>query len=127
MPRKKTAPPAADGLAAAPAPAAAAPARSPSSSEREVLQVEGDLTIYCAAQARELWLQWLLAGRGDATLDLGRVADCDSAGVQLLLAARASLAEQGEALALRNVSQPVREALLAYGLGTDPATWRAAA
>lgn len=78
------------------------------------LALEGELTIYSAAAQRDVLLAWSLTGSG--VVDLANITDCDSAGVQLLLATRATLAKDGRALVLRDPSQPVREALLGFGL-----------
>ncbi len=78
------------------------------------LALEGELTIYAAAAQREALQAWVLDGSG--VLDLSAITDCDSAGVQLLLATRASLARDGRSLVLREPAQPVREALAGYGM-----------
>jgi anti-anti-sigma factor len=82
-----------------------------------------ELNIGHAAAARDI-LAAALAGQGDRALDLGAVSDIDSAGVQLLLAARRSLAERGNALHLTAASAAVRDALAVFGLQhllADPA------
>lgn len=53
---------------------------------------------------------------GNLTLDLGEVTDFDSAGVQLLLAARRSLAERGQRLQVATASPVVRDGLQVFGL-----------
>ena len=53
---------------------------------------------------------------GDLTLDLSEVTDFDSAGVQLLLAARRSLVERGQRLHVAAASQVVRDGLQVFGL-----------
>ena len=83
------------------------------------LALEGELTIYTAAQHREALLVWVRGtgtSAGAGVLDLSAVTDCDSAGVQLLLSTRHSFARDGRALELREPSQPVREALAGFGL-----------
>lgn len=80
------------------------------------LALEGELTIYSAAAQRDVLLAWSLDGSG--VIDLSAITDCDSAGVQLLLSARATLAKDGRTLVLREPSQPVRDALLGFGLTT---------
>lgn len=54
-----------------------------------VLAIEGELTIYRAAELGEL-LKTALAAGGDLELNLAGVTEMDSAGVQLLMAARKS-------------------------------------
>jgi anti-sigma B factor antagonist len=78
------------------------------------LALEGDLTIHHAAELKER-LQAALAA-GTRCLDLRDVGECDSAGVQLLLAARRSARSQGHTLTLAPVSEPVREVLQRCGL-----------
>jgi anti-anti-sigma factor len=70
------------------------------------LQLAGDLDIYGVESLREA----LLARFGDAdeiVLDLGRVENCDTAGLQLLLAARRKAVEGARALHFRNVSAAI--------------------
>jgi anti-anti-sigma factor len=78
------------------------------------LALDGELTIQQAAAVRERLLAALAAGL--RCLDLGQVSECDSAGVQLLLAARKSAEDAGLPLTLAPVSEPVREVLVGYGL-----------
>lgn len=75
-----------------------------------------ELTIAQAAQWREQLLAWLADGRTTLSLDLGEVSDFDSAGVQLLLAARRSLGERGGSLSIRAASATVVDALRVFGL-----------
>lgn len=75
-----------------------------------------ELTIAQAGQWREQLLAWMADGRTSLALDLGGVSDFDSAGVQLLLAARRSLAERGGSLNLTAASATVLDALRLYGL-----------
>lgn len=75
-----------------------------------------EVTIAQAAQWREQLLAWLSDGRTSLALDLSEVADFDSAGVQLILATRRSLAERGGTLSLRAASATVADALRVFGL-----------
>ena len=77
-----------------------------------------DMTIAHAATHREHLLAMLANQPGDLRLDLGSVSDIDSSGVQLLLATRLSLQQQGLALRLAPCSSAVREALSTFGLDT---------
>ena len=77
-----------------------------------------DLTIAHAASHRERLLAILAGQPGNLCLNLGDVSDIDSSGVQLLLATRLSLAQQGRALRLAPCSTAVREALGTFGLDT---------
>jgi phospholipid transport system transporter-binding protein len=93
-----------------------------STTSTPTLALAGELTIQQAADQHRVLLD-ALAARGDTagswTLDLGAIEACDSAGVQLLLAARQSLAALGAELQLERMTAPVREVLLTYGLGPD--------
>lgn len=75
-----------------------------------------DLTIARAAEVRELLLARLAEAPAVLSLDLGSVADFDSAGIQLLLATRRSLAEAGGRLVVTEVSGAVRAGLQLFGL-----------
>jgi anti-anti-sigma factor len=79
-----------------------------------------DLTVSSAAEQRTR-LQALLAeepaGAAALQLDLSGITDIDSAGVQLLLATKHTLAERGRSLQLRSPSSVVTDALATFGLG----------
>jgi len=77
--------------------------------------VQPELTIAHAAAMREQWLAaWPAAG--DAAVDLSKVDEIDSAGVQLLLSARRSLRARGDTLRLLGASPVVQGALGLLGL-----------
>ncbi|MEK8050634.1 STAS domain-containing protein [Ideonella sp. DXS22W] len=80
------------------------------------LRLDGELTIPQAAAVRERLLAVLDTAPDGLLLDLGEVEAFDSAGLQLLLATRHSLAERGLALTLTACSRPVADALRVYGL-----------
>ena len=61
----------------------------------DALALGPELTISQAAAVRDALVDALCATAGDLQLDLGAVAEIDSAGVQLLLATRRSVAERG--------------------------------
>ena len=75
-----------------------------------------EVTIAQAAALRETLLAALAKAPRELRLDLADVADFDSAGVQLLLSARRSLAEAGARLFLKAASPTVRDALQVFGL-----------
>lgn len=75
-----------------------------------------EMTIAQAATCRDTLVDALCASAGDLTLDLSAVTDIDSAGVQLLLATRRSVAERGAVLTLSGASGPVADALAVFGL-----------
>jgi ABC-type transporter Mla MlaB component len=85
----------------------------------EVIALGPELTIACADSHRQALLSALAAAKADGpapALDLSTVTCCDTAGVQLLLAWRTSLAERGWALQPTSASAELREVLGLYGL-----------
>lgn len=77
------------------------------------LRIEGELTIYRAAElagALKASLAQVPAG-GQFELDLSGVTEMDSAGVQLLISARRSADETGRVLRLAGRSPAVAEVL----------------
>lgn len=82
------------------------------------LPVSPELNIGCAAVQREQWLAALAEQPVDQPLrlSLSAVDDIDSAGVQLLLALRATAREEGRSLRLEAASGAVRSALATFGL-----------
>ncbi|MDY0975966.1 STAS domain-containing protein [Massilia sp. CFBP9012] len=77
------------------------------------IHIDGDLTIYEAAEARASLLA-LIDGVRSVELDLADVGDIDSAGLQLLLATARTL---GGCLTLVHASGAVVEAIGLLGLG----------
>jgi anti-anti-sigma factor len=86
------------------------------------LAVEGEMTIYRAAELKPALLDAVRASAAPA-LDLSSVTEFDCAGLQLLLVARREAARLGRHLALRGASPAVRDAcaLLGVDLDGDPA------
>ena len=101
-----------------------------------ILQLEGELSLAAAAAQRARLLTWLAAvdpasqpdppsdlavepvrpmATAAPTLDLSAVATIDSAGVQLLLALRNSLADRGQ-VHCQGAQPGVAQALQALGL-----------
>jgi anti-sigma B factor antagonist len=78
--------------------------------------LSGALTIPTAAQQAALMRDALSAGADG--FDLSAVTECDTAGVQLLLAAKREAHERGAVLGLLDPSSAVRDALQRYGLET---------
>jgi anti-anti-sigma factor len=78
-----------------------------------LLRIDGELTIYRAAELAAAMRTALaaVADGGALDLDLSEVAEMDSAGVQLLLAARRSAIESGRALRLIARSAAVDDVL----------------
>jgi anti-sigma B factor antagonist len=79
-----------------------------------VSRLSGDLTIQSAAIQCQLMRDWI--DGGVLAIDLSDVQACDSSGVQLLVAARRSVAARGQSLALQRASPAVREVFGRYGL-----------
>jgi anti-sigma B factor antagonist len=89
----------------------------------EVLVPGPEMTVAHAAQLREQLLAAISDGRTTLALDLSGITDFDSAGVQLLLAARRTLVERGGSLTATGMSSTVRSALEVFGLSdTLPVT-----
>jgi len=77
--------------------------------------LDGELTIYRAAELKPLLLQWP-AGEGAVEIDLFGVDEIDTAGVQLLLLARREAQALGRALRLVGSSRAVDDALTLLNL-----------
>lgn len=81
--------------------------------------IDGELTIYRAAELRptlQTALEAALAAGSDLALDLSGVTEMDSAGVQLLLATQKSLQAREHDLRLNAPSEAVLEVLDFLGL-----------
>ena len=81
--------------------------------DSSLLRIDGELTIYRAAELAAAMKAALaaVADGGVLELDLSEVAELDSAGVQLLLAARRSAVESGRTLRLTARSAAVDDVL----------------
>ena len=99
-------------------------------SASNVIALEGELTIYRAAELKPLLLA-ALPGTGPLELDLAEVTEVDTAGLQLLMMLRREAQALGRALHLRSPSLAMVEAFelldLAPWFGEDRATWAGAA
>ncbi len=91
------------------------------------LRITPELTIYGAAELRATLLD-ALAATPTLALDLTDVCEADSAGVQLLIAARRHAAANGGALELTGHSAVLLDALALLGLdhNAEPldTTWK---
>lgn len=99
--------------------------------DRLALRLEGELTIY-AAEALKATLQDALAGAGagELEIDLARVAEIDSCGMQLLAAAKRAALQAGQTLRMVNHSAPVIDLIELYDLAGwfgDPLVLQASA
>jgi len=74
----------------------------------QTLAIDGELSIYRAAELRESLQSALAAGNG-LELDLSGVSELDSAGVQLLMAAKKTALSTGQELHLVAHSPAVLE------------------
>ena len=79
------------------------------------LCVEGELTIYAAAALKAALLD-ALAAASELEVDLIGVTEADTAGIQLLLAAKRAATEAGVALRLVNHSAEVLGLIELYDL-----------
>ncbi len=77
------------------------------------LRIEGELTIYRAAELRDVLKDALAAvpPHGALALDLADVSEMDSAGAQLLIAAQKSAQASGRALRVASTSAAVDDVL----------------
>jgi anti-sigma B factor antagonist len=89
------------------------------------LAVDSELTIYHAAELKAPLLA-AFGGEGDVVLELSRVGEADSAGLQLLLMMRAEAARRGRRLLLAGTSPAVQEILSTAGMSADFETTGAA-
>ena len=77
------------------------------------LRIEGELTIYRAAELRDVLKDALAAvpPNGTLALDLADVSEMDSAGAQLLIAAQKSAQASGRAVRVAATSDAVDDVL----------------
>jgi anti-anti-sigma factor len=73
---------------------------------RNRLEVEGELTIYVAAELKEK-IGALLSGDAAIEIDLAKVSEIDTAGLQLLLLAQRECAKQEKDIVFSNPSDAV--------------------
>ncbi len=82
------------------------------------LKIEGPMSIYEVATLQEEFCA-CLAKKVDLELDLGGVTDCDTAGVQLIYAARKTAGEKEKLFRVTEAPQTVLETLRNAGLNPD--------
>jgi anti-anti-sigma factor len=82
---------------------------------RCTLQVEQEMSIYTAMTLKEPLLEPLTTSR-EIELDLARVTEMDTSGVQLLLLLHREAMRREVVLRIVGMSATVREALALYGL-----------
>ena len=80
-----------------------------------MITVEQDLTIYTAAELKEFLFD-RYESLDEVVLDLSKVAEMDTAGLQLLLVSKKTLEAKNKTLTIKNNSEAVEEVLSTYGL-----------
>jgi|WetSurMetagenome_2_1015567.scaffolds.fasta_scaffold00358_10 anti-sigma B factor antagonist len=80
------------------------------------LNIEGELTIYRASAIKEM-ICISLASNQDVEIDLSRVSEMDSAGLQLMLASKLESIARGTKLSFIGHSPAVREVMDICDLG----------
>ncbi|QET06490.1 MULTISPECIES: STAS domain-containing protein [Cupriavidus] len=80
--------------------------------------LDGELTIYRAAELREALMAALPAPPASIVIDLAEVSEIDSSGVQLLVATQRAAIAAGVALAFSDASPAVRDVLGLFNLST---------
>src|SRR5690242_9682128 len=75
------------------------------------LRVDGEMTIYRAAEVAQALFAAVRAEAGDVRLDMSDVSELDTAGLQLLLMARRLVAANGHRLDVAQPSECVAEVL----------------
>lgn len=71
-----------------------------------LITLDGDMTIYDAGEIKAQLLP-ILAKPGDIEIDLSRVNDMDSAGLQILMLIKRELTQRGDNLSLSSHSRAV--------------------
>jgi anti-sigma B factor antagonist len=92
----------------------------PSQGTAACLAVEGEMTIYRAAELQPVLLDLVHAHDAPA-LELSAVTEFDSAGLQLLLVARREAARLGKPFAVTAASPAVRDAFTLLGMDLEGA------
>lgn len=83
-----------------------------------ILRVSGDLDIYNVDVAQEA-LRHHIADKPGCALDLGGVETCDTAGLQLLLAARRSAVAAGKTFSIHASNLAIANCGELLGLGAE--------
>jgi len=82
----------------------------------KVIAIEGEMTIYFAAEMKEQLLAMLEAEHGDVVLDLARVTELDTCGLQMLLMVHAVARAADRSFGLRSPGTTVADVLRLSGL-----------
>ena len=83
-----------------------------------IVKIEGDLVIGCVGQAKPEIVAAFASG-DKVLLDLGNLKECDTAGIQLLLMARASARSQNKSLSVTAYSASFQSTLERVGIPVD--------
>ena len=78
----------------------------------------GEMTIYNAEETKKILIE-SLQHYAEVSVDLSRVSEIDTAGLQLLVLAGREAAGLGKTLRLLDASDPVMEIFNLYNLSTD--------
>jgi anti-anti-sigma factor len=81
------------------------------------VHVDGEMTIYTCGELKSHLLEQLTGHPDTIEIDLSRVVEFDTAGLQLLLMARRHVGESGRELRVINPSRTVAEVLELCQLG----------
>jgi anti-sigma B factor antagonist len=100
---------------------------SPVRYESRCVHVDGEMTIYTCGELKRRMLEELAAHPDAISLDLSRVVELDTAGLQLLLTARRYANDAGRELRVANPSRVVADVLELCRLSDLLATPAAAA
>ena len=76
--------------------------------------IKGQLTIYEVEELRQTLLT-VMEEYDQIKIDMQKIDDCDSLGVQLLLSAQKTAVAQGKDLELINISPPINRIMKAIG------------
>lgn len=103
---------------------------SPITYESRRVHIAGEMTVYTCGELKSRLLQQLSAYPDAIELDLSKVVELDTAGLQLLYMARRQASQAGNELRVINPSRAVSEVLelcrlgawLAHGSAHDSAT-----
>jgi anti-anti-sigma factor len=90
---------------------------SPVHYEHRRVHIDGEMTIYTCGELKSALLEQLTAHPDTGELDLSRVVELDTAGLQLLLMARRQARASGQELRVVNPSRVVSEVLELCRLG----------
>lgn len=87
------------------------------------VKIEGAFSIYEAASLRKTFLECFDAYEG-LILDLNDVTECDTAGIQLLCAARVTAETEGKTFSIEGMSETVVNALISGGLAPEKIVYK---